>query len=254
MEQNKRTLCPRCTRPTPRGCICEGIPEERIALNRTQVIVLQHPNELRHKNRSLPLLELSLRPTDLHVIHLRRLGEQVDKELMAQMNDATHPLILMYPGNDSITLQEGIDRVRENYPPHCKINLFVLDATWKYAREMDMANQREKQYPTHMIRIALSTKDFPATFSPRRFDIRTPPSIDHLSTAESVAWVLTKFENNPNLYDTLMKPLDAMVQKWSSFSDTRSAKDTMNEEEPSYQEQLRTKPGSKKRKHVRMER
>lgn len=250
----KRSMCPRCKRPTPRGCICEEIPEDRIPLHQSRIIVLQHPNELRHKNRSLPLLELSLRADDLKVFILRRLGDQVDEDVMAMLQDDTQPLILMYPGDDAVSLQEGLDLVKTKYLICSKINLLVLDATWKFSREMDMANIREKLYPSHMIRIALSKEDFPTDFTPRRFDIRAPPSPDHLSTAESIAWVLTKLENKPSLYEQLMKPLDAMVKKWHSFSRNQNRQTVKRSLDDEDNERITKNAGSKIRKLVKIKR
>jgi len=63
-----------------------------------------------------------------------------------------------------------------------------------------------------------SPADHPTVFVPKRFDIRTPPSDQHLSTAECLAWVVSVIEDSPEVYETLMKPLDYMVQKWHSFS------------------------------------
>ena len=57
----------------------------------------------------------------------------------------------------------------------------------------------------------------PEGYKPRRFDIRTPPSENHLSTAECIAWVVSYIENNPTLYTDIMKPLDSMVSQWHFF-------------------------------------
>ena len=89
---------------------------------------------------------------------------------------------------------------------------------------MDKANIQNECYPKHMLRVQLSELDFDC-FKPRRFDIRTPPTDQHLSTAESVAFVLSKIEEDHShiIYDTIMKPLDLMVQQWHSFSDHATA-------------------------------
>ena len=62
------------------------------------------------------------------------------------------------------------------------------------------------------------TKKQPEGFKVRRFDIRTPPSSNHLSTAECIAWAVSAIEEKPQIYETMMKPLDLMVEKWHSFS------------------------------------
>jgi hypothetical protein len=82
---------------------------------------------------------------------------------------------------------------------------------------MDKANAQNQLYPPHLQRVQLTERDDLQTIlqsHPRRFDIRTPPSPCHLSTAECLAWVVSRVEDDPTLYDTFMKPLDCMVQKW----------------------------------------
>ena len=86
---------------------------------------------------------------------------------------------------------------------------------------MDKDNRKHNVYPSNLLRVRLSERDFEQNFVPRRFDIRTPPSAKHLSTAECLAWTVSRVEGTPSIYDTVMKPLDLMVQQWHSFSDTK---------------------------------
>jgi hypothetical protein len=111
-----------------------------------------------------------------------------------------------------------------------KILLLVLDATWKHAREMHLANLRENQYPPHMLRLALEPDDFGGGFVSGRFRLRGKasttgynqsnsrrakkrkanqgmtetgtendfPPIDEMwmSTAECIAWILSNLEGS----------------------------------------------------------
>jgi DTW domain-containing protein YfiP len=123
------------------------------------------------------------------------------------------------------------------------VTLVFFDATWQFAKEMDRANQ--EHYARHGIkRVQLGATDFHELFvhentnssssssssssgngnnsrsrsKAKRFDIRTPPSERHLSTAECLAWTVSKIEQQPNeIYETLMKPLDLAVEQWHSF-------------------------------------
>jgi hypothetical protein len=90
---------------------------------------------------------------------------------------------------------------------------------------MDRANVQNNCYPKHMLRVQLSEQDFDSSFKPRRFDIRTPPTDQHLSTAECLALVLSRIEHDEHriIYDTIMKPLDLMVRQWHSFSHRKPA-------------------------------
>lgn len=241
-KKEKRPTCNRCSRPT-RTCICEALPEQPLTLNKCRVLVLQHPHEARRKNRSVPLIELCLDDASLKVIVARRFGDHVDQEkrkLLFQKN-----VVLVYPSRDAVSIKEALKCIKQRKDSQVElpnnndnsdhtetdqdenvVTLIFLDATWKYAKEMEFANVQHKQYPEGLIRVKIQPSDHsqeseeirPASYQPRRFDIRTPPSDDHLSTAECIAWITSVVEEDPTLYDRLMKPLDLMVEKWHSFA------------------------------------
>ena len=207
-KTSKRPLCTRCQRPTPGACICAALPAEPIELSKSRILVLQHPHETKRKNRSVPLLQLALSKDSMDVAVGRRLGDQLSFQSIIQ--DESQPLLLLYPGPDAIPLEEAMELLKPL--PGDKLNILVLDGTWKYAKEMDRASS----YPDRIQRIQLKPSSF-ANFRPGRFDIRTPPTPDHLSTAECIAWVVSRIEEDPALYERLLEPLDYMVAKWKSY-------------------------------------
>ena len=181
----------------------------------------------------------------------RRLGDQTNADIMDLLQDPDQDVLLFYPSENALSLMDGLKKIhRRRFPspksvtnqgkssdddtkdPHRNIVILLfLDATWKYAQEMDKACTENGVYPPHMIRVRLTpSTDFSAIrdrndgrndgtlFQPRRFDIRAPPTPDHLCTAECIAWVLSIIERDMQIYHTLMKPLDLMVQKWRSFA------------------------------------
>ena len=137
-------------------------------------------------------------------------------------------------------------------PKNKKMTLIFIDATWKHAREMEAASSVE--WPENLIRVQLkpsgsNSSEFSGqrnhdegdnaiaeistnegqNFIERRFQIRTPPSPDHLSTAECLAWIASRVEHNPDIYQGIMKTLDYMVKTWEQFtekstSDNRKSK------------------------------
>ncbi len=357
MTKRKRVICQRCSRPKPQACICAALPNQvtdLITLNKCRVLVLQHPNEAKRKNRSLPLIELCMAPTpsplqpcqsasskileskgnenDSHkaddggigetdncndspknklevgnfdfnfqVIVTKRLGDQVAERhphIMKLLHDPSNPVFLCYPSDDAISVKEAMEQVHvdkssstvdENSQinttstcrkplenSHAKVTLIFLDATWKYAKEMDAKSIQNNSWPSHMMRIKLNPEkgdcDFVCgrdedengegkdksegghfnSFKPRRFDIRTPPSINHLSTAECIAHVLRIVEEyeytngekeqmesssstststtKDSMFDVLMRPLDLMVKQWHSFSDKKKKSEDRQEE------------------------
>lgn len=293
--RKKRKICDRCHRPVPQTCVCESLPATQISLSTTEVIVLQHPMELKHhkaaSHRSLPLLELCLDATSLILKMGRRFGkESLGDEILSKLwgKDENSPStiryipVLVFPKINVGTNESENERKETNRHRYCegestflsltglverwkqetndasgekvKILLLVLDATWRHAREMHLANIKNDQYPPHMLRLALEPDDFAGGFVSGRFCLRGKASktgykqqkssgrkrnrgngtneetteIDEtwMSTAECIAWILSRLEecnrnetndNTISLYEILMKPLDAMVAKWNAF-------------------------------------
>jgi DTW domain-containing protein YfiP len=257
-NKRKRKICERCARPSPASCICSALPSEPLALSNTRLIVLQHPKECKRKNSSLPLIELSLgnnwktsgdklaekkEDFTMYKIVARRWGEQVvDPAVWNTVNNPDEPVLLCFPSDDAISIEDAMQRISlENQSQQHtksvsvtqsetqkqvgskqyherKINIIFIDATWKFAKEMDSKTMQNEGWPKHTIRVKIS--NFGEDFKPKRFDIRTPPSTAHLSTAECIAQALKVVEENgEELFDVLMRPLDLMVQQWHSFSD-----------------------------------
>lgn len=169
-----------------------------------------------------------------HAVVGRRFGHQTNSNIMRILRDPTLMTLLIYPSEDAICLEDALEQVKRNQTESqttnkssnkiAKITLVFLDATWKYAKEMENACTIHKVWPSNLIRVKLSpanTNKILHDFQPRRFDIRAPPSPNHLSTAECIARVLTLVENNVSIFDVLMKPLDLMVQQWHSFSKSK---------------------------------
>ena len=206
------------------------------------------------------------------IVH-RRLGDEVDPTIMDIINDPNRDVMVLFPSDDAMTLEEGMKEIEKRRTEReekaeqtnkCgvdgggdkkmqeKIVVMFLDATWKYAQEMERANTKGEYWPRNIIRVKLSppmqgqgsnkgkegelegdkaetskskpsdkstsSKHFPMEFKAERFNIRTPPSSGHLSTAECLAWVCAVIEDDPSIYELLMRPLDFMVEKWKSFS------------------------------------
>jgi DTW domain-containing protein YfiP len=186
----------------------------------------------------------SIADTDFHCIVAKRLGSQTDPNLMNLIKDPNQHFLLIYPSNDAIPLNEALELIKQNEKDfmcdvkkefgECndlnnvnddeinkntgkKITLFFIDATWKYAKEMMRACSNHGIWPPHMRQVKLVKHNMSFAFQPRRFDIRTPPSEEHLSTAECIAQVLRFVEGRDEIFTTLMKPLDLMVKQWHSF-------------------------------------
>ena len=297
-QKSKRAVCPTCDFPQ-KTCICPSLPTEPLSgiFQRCRIVVLQHPHELRRKNRSLPLVELSLLGRDhpkkgengqatnasaesLHnasqsksiekiepvasetqnvededfvmkTIVGRRFGDHCDASVMKILRDPNEVVVLVFPHPDALYLEDGltlaekrcgfenddnksddIDTASNNSKPSKKMTLIFLDATWKHAREMDSKTTAAGVWPENMIRVQMAPTDLAKkdtkdennnndpkiAFVQRRFQIRAPPSPDHLSTAECLAWIASRVERNPHIFEGIMKVLDYMVELWKGFA------------------------------------
>ena len=260
-----RAICAKCDRPE-RTCLCAAIPATPIRLKRTHCLILQHPYELKRKNRSLPLVELCLDKDHVTVEVSRRLHSEVSPLFMERLRNPHSHVWLIFPSDEAISLEEAIRQLdtpngsnkrikddstvekdagvvesdpktgssssstavatensnnnqqeAEHSTPSPLVTLVFLDGTWQFAKEMDLYNTQREKYPAHLQRVQLSPRDLRSMERPKRFAIRTPPSEQHLSTAEALAWVVAKVEGDESIYQTLMKPLDLMVELHQSF-------------------------------------
>ena len=348
-QTKRRPFCHGCDFPL-RTCICPAllppVPLQSL-LHNCRIVVMQHPHEVRKKNRSLPLVELCLfgkkkkedaekeakgnssdcsrnnsdnnneglaannhlqtqhriddksglitstkgvtkgettksnssnnlssqqnqqqphstATTDdfvMKTIIARRLGIYCDSNVMKLIHDPNEVVVLVFPHDKALDLDDGL-RLAEK---RCKSNnininnnsndgdtakkkkmtLIFIDATWKYAKEMDKGTDLNNGWPTNLIRVQLTpsssssstSSSYSSTingsddngwkappiatatsFIERRFHIRTPPSSNHLCTAECIAYVVSRVESNPIIYTSIMTALDYMVTVWNQLS------------------------------------
>jgi len=145
--------------------------------------------------------------------------------------------------DEAIELADGIKEIRRMHSSHKNmtnetnpssiptsnkdndgiITLIFLDATWKYAKEMHKKTSLRNAWPQNMLQVKLSPTSN-SRYKPNRFNIRATPSLDQMSTAECIAFVVSVIEDREELYDTLMKPLDCMVNIWNSYEKGKSTK------------------------------
>ena len=209
----------------------------------------------------------------MKTIIARRLGIYCDSDVMRLIHDPNEVVVLVFPHEKALDLEDGL-RLTENRCKNnnninnnrnnnnnevpggecCsltkkkKITLIFIDATWKYAKEMEKGTDSNNGWPTNLIRVQLTpsssslstsssssstvnggsddgweeTSPTTATttvpFVERRFHIRTPPSSNHLCTAECIAFIVSRVESNPIIYTSIMTALDYMVSVWNNSS------------------------------------
>jgi len=189
-------MCSPCDRPTS-VCLCDTFPKPPVQLLRCHVLILLHPLERKRKNSTLPLIRRCLDAESLDVIVGRRL---LDSQSLPPNT------ILVFPGDNALSLFEVAPGS----------TLLFLDATWDHAKEM------VRTLPKDLPRVSLKISELGPLFVPRRFDIRTPPTEECLSTGECIAWAVDAMEGAQGaLAATLLRPLDRMVSIWHTARSLR---------------------------------
>ncbi|KAK9987460.1 hypothetical protein SO802_032411 [Lithocarpus litseifolius] len=188
--QLRRPICSKCSRPT-RVCLCETLPAQPIP-TKTQIVIIQHPHEARHKLSTVPVLTKCLLNSTTVVTRRLRPG-------LSPLLDQSPPAVYLFPPTPSspaVTLspsQPQNDKDDENAV------LIVFDATWKHAREMVRAS--EEYLSRFASRVCLEGYDESVGGgsiydSDSELILRKEPCGGCVSTMEAVARALRVIEPN----------------------------------------------------------
>ncbi len=168
---HRRAACPRCLRPLV-TCLCALA---RPTAHRTEVLVLQHPQEQRQAKNSVALLRLSLAQCEVCV------GERFAPEaLQALLQRPGRHTRLLYPDVPAAPAPPA-----PGHAAGAPLRLVVLDATWRKSLRMLLEHPALAALP----RLAL---DAPA---PTRYRaIRAARRADQVSTLEATLHALAMLE------------------------------------------------------------
>ncbi|MBR8844628.1 MULTISPECIES: tRNA-uridine aminocarboxypropyltransferase [Pseudoalteromonas] len=129
----KRNTCPVCQFPT-KTCVCSYIGN--VIPNATQVIIMQHPSEVKVAKNTAKLLALQLDSFALYV------GENTtDFEELINFCNGNH-VALLYPNSHAKTLTTEHNRA-QNLDA-----IILLDGTWKKATKLYKLNPWLSQLPS----------------------------------------------------------------------------------------------------------
>lgn len=180
-EPSRRAECAQCLRPQ-RTCVCGFASHIETKL---EVLILQHPHEVREAKGTARLLQLSLPTSSLMV------GETFDANELreALFADGRTPVLLYPPtAGDScarfLAGAESVDAVR----------LVLLDGTWRKSRKMLFCNTLLQSLP----RLAL--EDVP----PSAYRIRKSHEPHQLSTLEAAACAIAALDPSADLRPLLV--------------------------------------------------
>ncbi|RXJ60052.1 tRNA-uridine aminocarboxypropyltransferase [Candidatus Marinarcus aquaticus] len=189
-----RAFCYECYRPQT-SCMCEHI--HPIQTN-TKFIILMHPKEYRKtKNGTGHLTNKSLVNSEIHI------GIDFTKNASVQtiLNDKKYEPFLLYPGKDSILLNE------EKIETTKKLALFIIDSTWPCSKKI----LRQNPFLQTMRSISFEATQL------SQFHIKTQPQKECLSTIESTLSILQhlhtqQFETiTSTQFERFLTPFKAMV-------------------------------------------
>ncbi len=171
----RRQTCGRCLRPQA-TCLCALV---RPTDHRTEVLVLQHPQEQRHAKNSVRLLHLSLACCEVVV------GERFTPEaLQALLQRPGRVTRLLYP--DVPAAPAPSDPVDPAATTGAPMRLVVLDATWRKSLRMLLE---------HPALAALPRLSLDAPAQTRYRTIRAARRPDQVSTLEATVQALTMLES-----------------------------------------------------------
>ncbi len=195
-----RPRCPRCER-AQNACICTWV---RALEHRVEVLILQHPLELRQAKGSARLLHLSLRHSQLVT------GEVFDAPTLQALLTAPRAkqAILLYPDmphdqTPGLLAPAPLSSVTLDEPSN--LRLIVLDGTWRKSRKMLYLNPALQCLP----RLAL--RDPPAS----RYRIRRAHRPEQLSTLEATCAALAQLEGGTAQFAALLAAFDGFVAQQS---------------------------------------
>lgn len=200
---NKRARCQQCLRP-PVACLCETI---KLLDNRVNIVILQHPSEVKHAKGTAKIVELSLKNCDIII------GEDFSAVPQFQtLLKNSQRLMLLYPNDQAITPtqlkqqlasratnsgEEGLGRESLD-----GLTIIVLDGSWKKAYKIYCLNPPLQSLPC----IGIEAKE------QSNYRIRKSSRSDSLSTLEACYQLLTELEGEELSFESLLDSFNFMVE------------------------------------------
>ncbi|OWM67249.1 DTW domain-containing protein 2 [Punica granatum] len=210
----QRRSCTACDRPLP-VCLCHVLPAQPIP-TATQVVILHHPHEARHKLSTVPVLSKCLLNSTILVHRRLRPG-------LCPLFDKSPPAIYLFPPSGSSAPSIPLSQLRSSgilgdaaAPPV----IIAIDATWKHAKEMVSAS--EEFLSKFAVRVCLDFDYDEGVTGGSIYDselvLRKEPYGGCVSTMEAVARALRVIEpNGVEIERELIRVLREMVRLQAQF-------------------------------------
>jgi DTW domain-containing protein YfiP len=199
-----RAYCELCHYPK-QACLCAHVQP---MVCDTQVIVMQHPDEVSQSKNTVHLLGLVLPQLQVYI------GE-IPTDFMALkalISASAGSSYLIYPSDNSISLDalvqglgeddQGRQSTNEQAAPRPKLNIILLDGTWRKAYKILQLNPWLLNLPA--LHLTFEGKS--------QYTIRKSSRPDSLSTLEAAAYTLQALEPELDIAP-IFKVFNAMVQQ-----------------------------------------
>ncbi|HVL76854.1 MAG TPA: tRNA-uridine aminocarboxypropyltransferase, partial [Noviherbaspirillum sp.] len=193
-----RLACPQCLRAA-RACICDLVTP---VANEVELLILQHPDEVRHAKGTARLLHLSLERSVL--LTGEGFAEDMLQSRLAAPAGTTN--LLLYPDTPGGRIAPP-PALPPALPAPARLRLVLLDATWGKSLKMLLQNPVLQRLP----RVAVNAA------APGRYAIRKARRPGQLSTLEAACHALAALEGAPQRYAGLLAAFDSFVAQRLAF-------------------------------------
>lgn len=191
----ERAYCARCQRPL-KTCLCQWITP---TLNQAELLILQHPLEVKNAKNTARLLHLSLHNSTL--IEGEVFADDFLTDTLASDNKTN---LLLYPPTPE---EDALGLVTPAPMPVrltiANVRLIVIDGTWRKSRKMLYLNPLLQTLPRW------SLSDCP----PSAYTIRKAQKDNQLSTLEASCYALQQLENSCVDYAPLLRSFEGFVRQ-----------------------------------------
>lgn len=201
-----RELCIDCFQ-SKSACYCSYIKKFDAHID---FIILIHPSEIRRRIATGRMSHLILENSQL----IEGDDYSNNKVVNDLIEDLNRSCVILYPGKNAnnITLMTELER-GQLFPSGKKLTVFVIDGTWKKARQMLRLSKNLNLLP----QICFSSN------TPSAFLVRKQPSVECYSTIEAIYHIIELvgqsqgFEIANRVHDNLIHVFSKMVANQLKF-------------------------------------
>ena len=185
---SKREQCMTCGEAVA-ACICQQI---HVIDSAIELIILQHPSEVKNAIGTARILALSLPHCQIFV------GENFTEhnELNAILQDKSRPCYLLYPSDDSIPASD-----LRAHAGATNARFIIIDGTWRKAYKILQSSLNVQALPA--VRCDAGSES--------NYTIRKTSIAGGLSTVEAGYLLLSSLENNSAKYQSLLSAFSYMI-------------------------------------------